>query len=255
VTLFDHTGKFAFDVAEVSIDFALIADYKSESPKNEPHAGLGLRSSGNSHGGYKTLIEQLVSKKVIDTDAFSLYLTTDEHAAGKLILGGDDPDSYKKPMRFALVVDATHVALTGFNIGGDAYPRVPVESRGYLDTGADVIAVPGEFLVPVVYSIATRGEERVALKRKDGWYTIACKDRQYLPDLTFFLKGVDGSEVPLVISPDAYVEPKPKPGSKDCILLVDEDPDNEWTIGHPALLGKYFSFRWSEKKIGIADLE
>ncbi|KAF4675080.1 hypothetical protein FOZ60_001111, partial [Perkinsus olseni] len=105
-----------------------------------------------------------------------------------------------------------------FNIGGDAYPRVPVESRGYLDTGADVIAVPGEFLVPVVYSIATRGEER------------------YLPDLTFFLKGVDGSEVPLVISPDAYVEPKPKPG-------------------HPALLGKYFSFRWSEKKIGIADLE
>ncbi|KAF4690666.1 hypothetical protein FOZ60_017034 [Perkinsus olseni] len=85
VTLFDHTGKFAFDVGEVSIDSGLIADYKSESPKSEPHAGLCLRSSGNSHGGYKTLVEQLVSKKVIDTDAFSLYLTTAEHAPGKLV--------------------------------------------------------------------------------------------------------------------------------------------------------------------------
>ncbi|KAF4675079.1 hypothetical protein FOZ60_001110, partial [Perkinsus olseni] len=98
ITFFEHTGKFAFDVGEVSIDFGLTADYKSPSSKIEPHAGIGLRSSGKSTGGPKTLIDQLVSKEVIDTDAFSLHLATDEHATGKLILGGDDPDSYKEPM-------------------------------------------------------------------------------------------------------------------------------------------------------------
>ncbi|KAF4649518.1 hypothetical protein FOZ61_001226 [Perkinsus olseni] len=178
-----------------------------------------------STGSPKTLIDQMVSKKVIDTDAFSLHLATEEHAAGKLILGGDDPDSYQEPMRFALVVDTTYVTLTGFNIGGDAYPRVQVESRAYPDTGADVIAVPG---------------------LKSSW------SLWFIPSLP---AGVDGFDVPLVITPDAYVEPKPKPGGKDCILLVDDDPDNEWTIGHPALLGKYFSFRWGEKKIGIAELK
>ncbi|KAF4734649.1 hypothetical protein FOZ63_020908, partial [Perkinsus olseni] len=145
--------------------------------------------------------------------------------------------------------------LTGFNIGGGAYPREFVLSDAYLDTGADIFAVPAKFLVTIAHSIATRGKKRFQLRRADGWYVITCTDRQYLPDLTFFMDGPDGSEVPLVITADAYVEPKPKPGSKDCILLVDEDPDNEWTIGHPALLGKYFSFRWGEKKIGIAELK
>ncbi|KAF4686955.1 hypothetical protein FOZ60_004670 [Perkinsus olseni] len=255
VTLFEHTGKFAFDVGEVSIDFGLTKDYKSPSSKIDPHAGLGLRSSGKSTSGRKTLLDQLVSRKVISTDVFSLYLTTAEHATGKLILGGDDPSLYKAPMSFVKVVKTGFVTLTGFHIGGDSYPREFVLSDGYLDTGADIFGVPAKFLVTIAHSIATRGKKRFQMRREDGWYVITCTDRQYLPDLTFFMDGPDGSEVPLVITPDAYVEPKPKPGSKDCKLLVDEDPDNEWTIGHPALLGKYFSFRWGEKKIGIAELK
>ncbi|KAF4678405.1 hypothetical protein FOZ60_016765 [Perkinsus olseni] len=255
VSLFKEEGKLQHDTGTTPIEFGLTANYASPDQSAQPHASLGLARNPKPGIGYLSIVEQLLSKKVIGSSAFSLYLKRGDHSTGQVILGGTDPSLYKAPLLFLAVDGRDFAGLDSFGIGGPSFPSFPVGDQVKLDTGTQGILVPGVALINIIPNIAARASRTVEIKSSGPrLFKIACSDRQYLPDMTFFLKGEHGENVPLVFKPDDYVEPPTQPGQTDCDLIIQRDDFGEWLIGYPMLFGRYFYFEWDAHKIAFADL-
>ncbi|KAF4739517.1 hypothetical protein FOZ63_028494 [Perkinsus olseni] len=147
------------------------------------------------------------------------------------------------------------VTFTGFGVGGASYPKVVVQGKADLDTGTQSFIVPQSLYDEIIGYLGTRGSKKVPItKSGPELYQVACSDRQYMPDITFFLKGAKGEDVPLVVTPDAYVRPPMDPEQDDCLILISAAPEGIWVLGNPVLIGRYFYYHLEENKIGVADL-
>ncbi|KAF4666017.1 hypothetical protein FOL46_003321 [Perkinsus olseni] len=255
VSIFKESGQALFNGRKTSIDFGLIANYKAGTGSVEPHASLGLGRVLKPESKYRPLIEQLTTKKVIGSSAFSLYLKPGGPPTGQLILGGDDPTLYKGPLTFLDLVEDDLVAFTGFGVGGASCPKVVAQGKADLDTGTQSFIVPQSLYDEIIGYLGTRGSKKVPItKSGPELYQVACSDRQYMPDITFFLRGAKGEDVPLVVTPDVYVRPPMDPEQDECLILISAAPEGIWVLGNPVLIGRYFYYHWEENKIGVADL-
>ncbi|KAF4724225.1 hypothetical protein FOZ63_006851 [Perkinsus olseni] len=256
VSIFKESGQALFNGGKTSIDFGLIANYKAGTGSVEPHASLGLGRVLKPESKYRPLIEQLTTKKIIGSSAFSLYLKPGGPPTGQLILGGDDPTLYKGPLTFLDLVEDDLVTFTGFGVGGASYPKVVVQGKADLDTGMQSFIVPQSLYDEIIGYLGTRGSKKVPItKSGPELYQVACSDRQYMPDITFFLKGAKGEDVPLVVTPDVYVKPPMETEQDKCLILFSVEPQGIWVLGNPVLIGRYFYYHWEENKIGVADLK
>ncbi|KAF4672711.1 hypothetical protein FOL47_000190 [Perkinsus chesapeaki] len=98
VWLFPHTGKLDLKgKVSASLDFGLVSGY-NRNP-GMIWASLCLKQS-HPDSPYKSIVEQLFTKKIIASNSFSIYFTGGDNPSGQLILGGDDPSKHAGPLSY-----------------------------------------------------------------------------------------------------------------------------------------------------------
>ncbi|EER00292.1 Gastricsin precursor, putative [Perkinsus marinus ATCC 50983] len=145
VRIFKESATAHFGSAvSATISFGLVAEYKCAPDVPVPHASFGLAPQDDPKSSYVPIIEQLLSQKLIESSIFSIYLRHDgTNGRGELLLGGSDPSMYKSPLVYvAVTTEDKFVRVTGFSLGGSAYPVMAVNDDGILDTGAECIFIP-----------------------------------------------------------------------------------------------------------------
>ncbi|KAF4698527.1 hypothetical protein FOZ62_030784 [Perkinsus olseni] len=71
-----------------------------------------------------------------------------------------------------------------------------------------------------------------------------------MPDVTFFLRGAKGEDVPLVVTPDVYVRPPMDPEQDECLILISAGPEGIWVLGNPVLIEDLFNITRQSFEVG-----
>ncbi|KAF4672947.1 hypothetical protein FOL47_011218, partial [Perkinsus chesapeaki] len=154
----------------------------------------------------------------------------------------------------AVVVDDL-VGVKSIGVGDPSQPRIEESFLMSIDTGANVHLLPEDVLEEVIEALGTRGEREIPIRRDGKKYVFNCDDRQYLPQMTFFLRGLEGEEIPIVMQANNYVREEEKGGKLTCFLTLDSSTSGSYTVGYPVINGHYVFFKWDEDKIGFGDLK
>ncbi|KAF4708278.1 hypothetical protein FOZ63_000924, partial [Perkinsus olseni] len=237
VGIFKHSGRVYFkpggDVFADGIEFGLVAE--AEGP---PYASL-----------VQQLIQQPEPQRLIESEAFSVYLTAGENPSGELILGGKDQGKYIGPLQNVLVVNQGNQVsfVASFGIGDVTKNRVFVGEPGLFDTGSNVLVMPWDIAGHALHWLETAGQASVTIREDRGFFEISCQDAKYLPSITYFMEAWNGEEVPLEIPSTSYVYKKTE---AICILAITFR--DRWILGLPALIGHYFLYDWQNGQIGFA---
>lgn len=182
----------------VSEDTLMLGDIEIKNQlfaEAEKEPGLAFafgRFDGTLGLGYDTIsvnhitppFYNMVNRKLIDEPVFAFYLgnTEDKNSKSEVVFGGIDPDHYtgeitEIPVRRKAYWEVDFDAIT---LGDET---AELEGTGViLDTGTSLIVLPT--------SLAELLNAQIGAKKGfTGQYTIDCKKRQSLPDLTFNLAG------------------------------------------------------------------
>ncbi|KAF4708701.1 hypothetical protein FOZ62_023528, partial [Perkinsus olseni] len=250
VWLFPHSGKLEFDSAIIpSANFGMVAGFNRDSERI--WASLGLRASTPATQPYTSIVEQLVSKKVISSNSFSLYFKGGEDSTGELILGGEDPGKYVAPLKYVQIVnkDEQFVQLMGLAIGSDPKYRIPLTASAAFDTGASHIYINEKFKKQLIDFLQIAGQKKVSIQQERLKLLISCDDAKYLPSMTFSIKGLKGEAIPLEIPATSLVS---KYNGGTCILRLAFVADDECVLGASAFMGKYFNFQLQSNKSSLS---
>ncbi|KAF4652010.1 hypothetical protein FOL47_011305 [Perkinsus chesapeaki] len=253
VSLFLHTGKLDFN-GEVStpLDFGLVAGFNRDPATI--WASLGLGPSDPSTAPYKSIVELLFTKKIITGNSFSIYFTGGDDPSGQLILGGDDPSKHAGPLSYVQIVnkDQGSIQVLGLTIGSDPNNTIAMEMPADLDTGTAHICFNRKFKSRVVALLQSAGKKKVRIEDKGRYLSISCPDALNLPSVTFFVKGVRGEKVPLVILASSVVLMSQEDVCYICIIFDDAE---EFTLGAIAFMGNYFHFDPENNEVGLVSLQ
>ncbi|EER00293.1 Pepsin B precursor, putative [Perkinsus marinus ATCC 50983] len=261
VRIFKESATAHFGSAvSASISFGLLAEYTYGPNVPVPHAGFGLAPQDDPKSPYIPIIEQLLARELIESSIFSIYLRPDgTNERGELLLGGSDPSMYKSPLVYvAVTTEDRFVRVTGFSLGGSAYPVMAVNDDGILDTGAECIFIPmHRYTLPtLIKDLEVRSSSKVTITQRGSKLIVNCNQRQHLPPIEFLLKGLDGPDVKVKIPSDAYVDIRTDAqGRAYCRVLLNVTDYPLWAIGLPSLIGRYFLYDWTNNKIGISELK
>ncbi|KAF4671766.1 hypothetical protein FOL46_009923 [Perkinsus olseni] len=213
LTIFPHAGDFYFNGVTVEdIDFGVVMD-----ASHGAWAALGLGPQDTSPP-FPRFVDQLVDAELIDTPVFAVNLSSGDSPSGELIIGGDDPSKYEGPLGYMDVVDIQlHTnKLEAFAIGSKTQKEAePV----VFDTGSSFISIPRRLRSQVLELLSTAGTKKVEVFEQGDVYGVDCKDVDYLPVMSFTVKGMPGkADVTIAIPPKAcIVTPEPDV----CILYLD----------------------------------
>ncbi|KAF4648672.1 hypothetical protein FOZ61_002349 [Perkinsus olseni] len=231
VTIFPYAGDFYFyGVTAEHIDFGVVMD-----ASHGPWAALGLGPQDTSPP-FPRFVDQLVDAELIDSPTFAVYLSSGSSPSGEIIIGGDDPSKYDGPLGHIDITDKQHHTskLEAFAIGSSSS-----------------IKIPGRLRSQVLDLLSTAGTKKVKILEHRDVYGVDCKDVDYLPVMSFTVKGLPGkADITISIPPKAYIV-SPEPDV--CILTIDFD--ERWILGLPAFVGHYYSFDWAGARIGVAKVK
>ncbi|KAF4716869.1 hypothetical protein FOZ63_012837 [Perkinsus olseni] len=251
VTMFEHSGEINFGRATASgIKFYLMTDCN-----RVPFASLGLSPPDPIYGTYLPTIQQLLgrpkSQRLIKRSAFSVYLRGGDRPTGELILGGQDGSKYRGALEYVTIVDKAfpRIVLWNIEIGSTSY-AIEGNNEASIDTGANTLTMPKSFQAVVMHLLRTGGERPVNITEASGMYRISCGDAEYLPSISFLMRGSKGKLLSLRVKPASYVSEETE---GRCILAILFD--GPWTIGLPAFIGRYFLYDWDKSRIGIAKVK
>ncbi|KAF4677502.1 hypothetical protein FOZ60_017306 [Perkinsus olseni] len=242
LTVFPYAGDFYFyGVTAEDIDFGVVND-----ASHGAWAALGLGPQATSPS-FPRFVDQLVDAELIDSPVFAVYLSAGNSPSGELIIGGDDPSKYEGPLGYMDVVDKQLYTnkLEAFAIGSESQkdPEPVV-----FDTGSSFVSIPRRLRSQVLDLLSTAGTKKVEVFEQGDIYGVDCKDVDYLPTMSFTVKGMPGkADVTIAVPPKAYIV-TPEPDV--CILYMDFD--DRWILGLPAFVGHYYSFDWVGARIGVA---
>ncbi|KAF4737930.1 hypothetical protein FOZ62_000661 [Perkinsus olseni] len=250
MTIFKHSGVVDFGTAtENDISFGLIA-----GGEGRPFASLGLAPPYARMKPYAPLMQQLMdrskSTRLVKKSSFSLYLVAGENPTGELILGGKDKRKYVPPLVFVKVRKDQSVSLSRLTIGDSLEYRMVAPTPAFFDSGTNAIIMPQEVELRVLAWLEVGGERPVKIQDFSGFYDVSCEEADYLPSITFSMRGLKGEEVPLEIPPASYVI---KDGDRDCMLAIHFGA--AWVLGLSAVYGNYYYYDWDRNRIGFAKVK
>ncbi|KAM0476749.1 hypothetical protein ACHAPX_006173 [Trichoderma viride] len=154
-------GRYFQDT--ITINDATIKNQKMglalESVRGTGLMGLGFRSNEAAAIKYPTVIENMVSQKIIAMPAFSLYLNDLQTSQGSILFGGVDTDKFHGglatlpfqplPASVSRTSDIVMYAvqLNGFKVSGLDTPAV--NATAILDSGSTISLLPGDVVQAV----------------------------------------------------------------------------------------------------------
>ncbi|PNP48970.1 hypothetical protein TGAM01_v204847 [Trichoderma gamsii] len=154
-------GRYFQDT--VTINDATIKNQKMglalESVRGTGLMGLGFRSNEAAAIKYPTVIENMVSQKIIAMPAFSLYLNDLQTSQGSILFGGVDTDKFhgglatlpfqSLPASVSRTSDIVMYAvqLNGLKVSGLDTPAV--DATAILDSGSTISLLPGDVVQAV----------------------------------------------------------------------------------------------------------
>lgn len=130
-----------------------------ESVRGTGLMGLGFRSNEAAAVKYPTVIENMVSQKIIAMPAFSLYLNDLQTSQGSILFGGVDTDKFhgglatlpfqSLPASVSRTSDIVMYAvqLNGLKVSGVDTPSV--NATAVLDSGSTISLLPGDVVQAV----------------------------------------------------------------------------------------------------------
>ncbi|KAF4730167.1 hypothetical protein FOZ63_005981 [Perkinsus olseni] len=203
---------------------------------------------------YAPLMQQLMdwskSTRLVRKSSFSLYLVAGENPTGELILGGKDTRNYVPPLVFVKIRKDQSVSLTRLTIGDSLEYRMVAPTPAFFDSGTNAIIMPVEVELRVLAWLEVGGEKPVKIRDSSGFYDVSCEEADYLPSITFSMRGFKGEEVPLEIPPASYII---KDGDRRCMLAIDFGA--AWVLGLSAMYGNYYYYDWDRNRIGFAKIK
>ncbi|KAI9336558.1 aspartic peptidase domain-containing protein [Obelidium mucronatum] len=189
-------------------EFILVSeeDETIQEENNKTTDGLiGLSWGGiyqnASKGYYPTVIDNLVSNKLISEPVFSLWLNGSGDAngdslfsnGGELVLGGVDPNHYRGDISYYNVVDSFFWAVSLYSVSvgsGSKSALAPINPKttAMFDSGTTLIFMETRYLLdhvlPALYAAI---EQPVPASRDEssGLFEFPCARAPQLPDVNF----------------------------------------------------------------------
>lgn len=198
-----------------------------------------------------TLLDQFVSAKVIDTDAFSLYLNNDGN--GSLLLGGVDHAKYSGPLTVvpiadtseqALQVTVTAVAFNGSSTSSSSSSVSLTDVVATLDSGTTEIYLPAsvvELIASELGGSVNGGQPLVKCSALTTSTTI---------DFHFENNAVVRTPIELLVDLEGKVS-----GVEMCrIGVISTDSDSYYLLGDYFLRSAYVVYNWQESQIALAQV-
>ncbi|KAF4651224.1 hypothetical protein FOL47_000530 [Perkinsus chesapeaki] len=247
VSVFPHSGVFDLsDGTSARLDFGLVAGFNRNISLVWSSFGLAISEDEN----YKSIVQQLSDKDIIDDNSFSIYLNTADSNSGEVILGGEDPTKRAGPLKFFKIVNITEESarLRGLILGGDPRYSIDITDNVAFDTGADAIFMNKKRQRQVISFLKVAGKKKIDIQARGKAFFFPCKDADNLPSMTFYVEGLWGEKVPLEITPEALVL---RFRGDDCLLRIEFTDFDRVFLGQSAFLGNYFYFDMERNRIGF----
>ncbi|KAF4651225.1 hypothetical protein FOL47_000531, partial [Perkinsus chesapeaki] len=251
VSVFPHSGVFDLsDGTSARLDFGLVAGFNRNPPRI--WSSFGLAPSEDQE--YRSIVQQLSDKNIINDNSFSIYLNPGDGNSGEVILGGEDPTKRAGPLKFFKLVNKTghFVKLRGLQIGDDTSYYVNVTEDAILDTGAACIFMNKKWREQVISSLQDAGKKKVEIQVEADAFLVACEDVGSLPAMKFYVEGLWGQKVPLIITPNALVW---RTRGNDCLLRIEFIDFDGVDLGLSAFLGNYYYFDMDRDRIGFTKVK
>jgi hypothetical protein len=242
--------------------------YNEASNSDNPYA------SPNDSFVYPNIIDAMVSQKLIDVNAYSLYLDDLEASTGSIIFGGLDSDKFHGNLVQMPVVPHTAlngstyysdfgVALTSFAVGGqDLSPSIP--PAVVLDSGTSLTYLPDSLATSIFTEIGAYDDSQSYTGT--GLMLADCNLAGNNKTFDFGFGGTGGSDsltvkVPyseMIISPgklgiqlDGY-QPEGIKFTDICILGILPASQEPYILGDTFLRSAYVVYDLKNNVIGLA---
>ncbi|EER11643.1 Cathepsin D precursor, putative [Perkinsus marinus ATCC 50983] len=260
VHIVEHKAKLTLGQVSPILTFGLIFGQKPSISEVAPSNSMGL---GYDKGdvNFPSLMTQLLASKTVTTGTFALYLSppadpSHNYADGGLLLGGGDPALYEGGLKYVDFTSDKHymVNLDKLQVGdGHITPGINMEL--YLDTGSNNLYVPKLYYNGLIEEIKAQTDKAAGthvdftFHTEDEMWQFPCEHIRKLPRLRFGL-GPNGV-TPFTMTYMNYA----RNISNVCALLISEDEGDYWLFGDRMLIGNYFEFDPTSKRVGIGKLK
>ena len=213
---------------------------------------LGL-SFSQKDPTFPSVLDRLLSAKLINSRTFSMYLGDNPNArgevTGELIFGGYDPEYALNDFQFVQVKEQIHWAadLLGVNLG----PTKAVSNRTLpiiFDSGASLLHLPRDIMQNIIAHADSLGGN--CEKMEDSTkYQCDCQIVSQMPDLIFNFNGTSFN-----IPASGYFQPR---SVSECELLIQQMREVrhakfEGVLGDVFLKHYYALYSVDNKTVGFA---
>ncbi|KAE8146609.1 aspartic peptidase domain-containing protein [Aspergillus avenaceus] len=247
-SLTGHISEETLSIGDLKIHSQLFAEATSvfgralEFAKFDGILGLGFDSISVHHT--PPPFYNMLDQELLDEPVFALYLNDKQNKGGdesEVTFGGIDNSRYVGNLTMVPLRREAHweVPLDAITLGENT---TYTEDMGViLDSGTTYMSLPVDLAESLNSEIGAR-------KGHNGQYTVRCKDRDSLPDLSFSIGGSNFSLTPL-----DYTQKQ-----RDVCVSVIRGVDFPEPLGPLAILGDVFLRRWysvydfGNRAIGLA---
>ncbi|XP_056137507.1 gastricsin-like [Lampris incognitus] len=248
-------GVFGYDTVSVSgivinnQEIGLSTDEPGENFVVAKFDGiLGLSYPSISAGGETPVMDNMISQKLLQTDIFSFYLSSDEQQGSELAFGGVDSTKFEGQIHWTPVTSETYwqIGVEKFQIQGQDTGLCSRGCQAVVDTGTSMLTAPSQILGRILQAI---GAER----NQYGMYMVDCNQVYNMPTLNFVISGVS-----LPLAPSAYILQSYQNGNTFCSVgitptyLPSYNGQPLWIFGD-VFLREYFSvYDRTNNRVGFA---
>ncbi|EER13584.1 cathepsin D precursor, putative [Perkinsus marinus ATCC 50983] len=260
VNIFQHKAKLTVGQVSPILTFGLIFNQNPPVSEKAPTNSMGL-DYDKGDVNFPSLMTQLLSSKTVTTGIFALYLyppadPSKPAADGGLLLGGGDPALYVGGLNFVdFSTDKRYMVNLDKLQVGDGHLTLNINMNLHLDTGTNFLFVPQLYYDDLIKDIKTQTDKAAGMHvdfkfdpGKKIWF-FPCQHMSKLPLLRFGLgpKGI----TPFTMTYMNYARNK----SNECSLVIWEGQGNIWILFDRMLIGNYFEFDPTYKRVGIGKLK
>ncbi|EER08013.1 Napsin-A precursor, putative [Perkinsus marinus ATCC 50983] len=258
VKIFQHKSKLTMGQVSEILTFGLIFDQKPPVSKAPPTNLMGLGYDGGDVN-FPSLMTQLRSSKTVTSGIIALYLyppadPNKASADGGLLLGGGDPALYEGALRYVDFSTDKHYMVNIDKLQvGDGHITLGINMNLDLDTGANFLYVPTLYFKSLIKEIGAQADN--AAGKHVPFYPVnehryfPCQYMSKLPPLRFYL-GPQGT-TPFTMTYTNYALNQ----HGICELLIFQNLKNDWSFPDRMLIGNYFEFDPTLKRVGIGKLK
>ncbi|XP_041794513.1 gastricsin-like [Chelmon rostratus] len=248
-------GVFGYDT--VAVGGIVIPKQEIGLSTNEPGQNfvvakfdgiLGLAYPSISAGGETPVMDNMISRNLLNADIFAFYLSRDAQQGSVLSFGDVDTSLYEGQINWTPVISETYweIGVQGFQINGQETGWCSQGCQSIVDTGTSMLTAPGQYLGNIMQAIGAQQDEY-------GMFLVDCSQINNLPTLSFVVSGAT-----LPLPPSAYISQQNQNGYQFCTVnitptyLPSQNGQPLWIFGDVFLREYYSVFDRANNRLGFA---